>query len=469
VRISLAGPGSSSVGELGNLILDDQTRVLFEVSIKGDEVARLEAAASEVGLPLNLAQARRSQANENLFKIPGYILAALDRVVPYKGWPSGWPLWVSFPRYSGYLPMLPWESLLQSRLKVPILRLSYTDVQPIRSRQALDAVVCFSFPRAKQFLASITSPDQSPQDTVRYFFERLPPNLAPYSTFHVFADQELYSTLTELRDKNPKFRIIVYDPAEAARYAVPAVDPSLRTTAVETIESPWLLWIRNSLGQISVDLAHFICHGYLGKEEGVLAVSHSPLYNDDEQWSRFIGARQLCTFLDQVGAWSVAFSSPPNNHSLSGLRLLQDQIARVRPGPVLFHDMARDPSRSGWDAAFQYAYAIEEVEAPTTDAVSLCCHPDWALPGSKPDSATQRLVKDLTVAGRMPDLFEGAANTPSWLASSQRSLEKSVAQLIDASPDAEHAMTGGAADALRFASKLLQRHAAHLVNVSKKT
>src|SRR5580658_10427047 len=104
VRISLAVPGSSTVGELGNVTPDDQTRILFEVSIKGNELACLEATANEVGLPLTLAQARRSQAHEDSFEIPSYILAALERVVPYKEWPLGWPLWVSFPRYSGYLP-----------------------------------------------------------------------------------------------------------------------------------------------------------------------------------------------------------------------------------------------------------------------------------------------------------------------------------------------------------------------------
>jgi len=103
--------------------------------------------------------------------------------------------------------------------------------------------------------------------------------------------------------------------------------------------------------------------------------------------------------------------------------MLQDQIARIRPGPVLFHDMARDPDRGGWDEAYQYAYAVEEATAPTSAAISLCCHPDWALPGTAPDSKTQRLHKQLTLAGRIPEVFEGSGNTPSWLASGQPMLE----------------------------------------------
>ena len=456
VKISLCLPGLSTAGQLGAGTPDHETRVLMDVSIQGEMVGRLEATSQEMGLPLTLAQARKSQGDEHSFRLPGHILAALEKVIPQEAW----PLWLSFPRYSGYLPVLPWEPLLKSRLKIPILRLSYTDVQPIRSRMSLDVVICFSFPRAKDFLAAAILDYQSQEETIRYFLEKIPPNLVPYTTFHVFADLALYPFLASLRDGNPELRIIVYDPREAARYGAPNPDPELGTVSDQQLESPWLLWIRDALGKTSVDLVHFICHGYLGKEEGVLAVSHSPVLNDDEEWSRFVGARQLCTFLDQVGAWSVAFSSPRGNYSISGLRMLQDQIARFRPGPVLFHDVARDPGRSGWDEAFQYAYAIEETYAPLSAAVSICCHPDWALPGSTPDSKTQQLLKELTVAGRMPEVFAGVENIPSWLASGQRALERSVAQLIEVSPhDPEKVKSSGSADALRFAANLLERHA----------
>ena len=149
--------------------------------------------------------------------------------------------------------------------------------------------------------------------------------------------------------------------------------------------------------------------------------------------------------------------------------MLQDQIARIRPGPVLFHDMARDPNKTGWDEAYQYAYALEEAQPPMSDAVSLCCHPDWALPGSRPDNKTQKLLRELTVAGQMLDVFEGSENTPSWLASGQRALERSVAQLINTSSgDPGKILSSGSAKALQYASKLLQEHAAKLTRDLKK-
>ena len=458
-KIGIDLPGTSAAGQLGAGAGEDETRVQIELSIQGEMVARLEATAEEMGLPLTLAQARASQSDEGSLHIPSHILAAIQSVDPQ----DGWPLWLSFPRYSGYLPVLPWERLLKARLNTPILRLSYTDVQPIRSREALDALVCFSFPKAKELLAVSSSTYMTPEQTIEYFFTNIPQNLAPYTTFHVFADEAVYPLLTAIRDRNPGFRILAYDPEGARRYSAPDADPLLANVAKEQLENPWLLWMRDSLGSTSIDLAHFICHGYLGKEDGLLALSRSPLLNDDERWSRFIGLRQLCTFLDQVGAWSVALSSVAANYSISGLRMLQDQIARFRPGPVLFHDMARDPQRTGWDEAFQYAYAVEEAQAPMSDAVSICCHPDWALPGSTADGKTQQLLKELTVAGRIPGVFEGAENTPSWLASGQRARERSVAQLVDAAPnDAAGVRQSGSAQALRFASDLLERHSAKL-------
>src|ERR1039458_9736740 len=85
VKISLCLPGISTAGQLGAGTPDNETRVLFEISIQGEIVGRLEATSQEMGLPLTLAQARKSQGNEHLFRIPDNILAALESVIPQDG------------------------------------------------------------------------------------------------------------------------------------------------------------------------------------------------------------------------------------------------------------------------------------------------------------------------------------------------------------------------------------------------
>jgi hypothetical protein len=458
IKISLSSPGAGGSGQLGASTPTEDPRVLFDISVRGEAVASLEATADEVGLPLTLAQARESQRDESRFRLPSHILAAIDSVAPR----DGWPLWLSFPRYCGYLPLLPWEPMLQDRLNVPMLRLSYSDVQPIRSTKALDVMSCFAFPSVEN------SNDPGPEQTVRYFLEGIPRYLASYTTFHLFASAALYPLLLDVRDRNPHLHIIVYDPEEARRYGAAENTPDLTSVSPEPLESPWLMWIRDTLGRTSIDLVHFVTHGHLGKEEGGLAPSHSPVVENEGSAVRWISARQICTFLDQIGAWSVAFSSPLGNSSISGLRMLQDQMARMRPGPVIFHDAARDPQRAAWDAAFKFAYAIEEAQVPVTDAISMCCHPAWALPGTEADIATQQLINDLTVGGRMPDLFHGRENTPSWLASGQRSLERSVSQLLETVSTPEQLKSSGVAEALRFTAKLLERHASKLADEAKK-
>jgi hypothetical protein len=138
-------------------------------------------------------------------------------------------------------------------------------------------------------------------------------------------------------------------------------------------------------------------------------------------------------------------------------------MARIRPGPVLYHDMQTDPQCDGLIQAYQYAYAFEEAFPPKSPSISLCCHPDWAMPFAPPQNESEILLTDLTLAGRMPGVFQRIENTPSWLASGQRSLERSVARLISSEPaGTKEVLKSGTADALRFTADLLKKHAKKL-------
>jgi hypothetical protein len=446
LKICLSLTGSRDPGQASRR----RSSVLIEIAVEGQKAGVLECQPDEIGLPLSAADARSRRADDSSFTLPEHILTALEAKVPA----SGVPLWLSFPTPSGYLAALPWERLLRSRLSFPpILRLSYTPVQPITPRDSRDIVLCFSFARAKQTFLS-----EPPEKIMGYFFEGFPQNMARYTTFHVFTDAALFPLAAALRDRyRGQYRIELYDPQSAGRHCSPDSPPE---SPDEPLDNPWMLWMRDSLGTRSVDIVHFICHGYLGREEGSIALAESPLPDNDQGFARFMGARQICAFLDQVGAWSVAFSSPPGNYSILGLRLLEDQVAHLRPGPVLFHDMARDADRTGLQQAYQFAYAVEEAQPPMSTAVSLACHPEWAMPWTEKDATSRRLLEELTLAGRMSDVFEGPENTPSWLASGQRALESSLSELVTSfADDPERILDSGAADGLRFTASLLQKHA----------
>lgn len=451
ISLNLAGSGGSESSKKGSCIQID-------CAVGGEHKLSLECSPQEMHLPVSVSEARSLQANDRDYVIPPRILESLRQQLG----DSNLPLWLSFPVPAGYLPGLPWERMLRAALPNPsILRLSYQTIQPITPRSSRDILVCFSFARAKETYLRIPA-----GQIFASFFENIPSNIAAYSAFHVFTDSELFAHAVALRDRSQgTYKIELYDPQSSALER-PAESSDL--SGDDPIDNPWLLWMRDALGTRSVDVAHFVTHGFLGRQDGLLAFSESPLANDDRGTARFVGGRQVCAFLDQVGAWSAAFSSPPGNYSILGLRMLQDQIARARPGPVLFHDMAADADNAGLNEAYQFAYAVEEAFPPMSTAVNLSCHPEWAMPWTEGDTESRRLLDDLTLAGRIPDVLEGPSNTPSWLASGQRALETSLAHLLAESPgNTERVRDSGAAEALRFTADLLQRHAMKMMSGMK--
>ena len=450
ICLNLAGSGTSGSST--------RSSVQIDCAIGGEHKALLECSPHELHLPVSVNEARSLQSNDQAYVIPDRICKPLQQLLA----DSTLPLWLSFPAPSGYLPGLPWERMLRPALPGPsILRLSYQTIQPITPRSSRDILLCFSFARAKETYLTVPA-----GQIFQSFFSSIPPNIAAYSTFHVFTDSELYPQAAALRNQyQGTYKIELYDPQSSAREAVPE---STDSSVDDPVDNPWLVWMRDALGTRSVDVAHFVSHGFLGRQDGFLALSESPLANDYGSAARFVGGRQVCAFLDQVGAWSAAFSSPPGNYSILGLRMLQDQIARARPGPVLFHDMAFDAGNAGLNEAYQFAYAVEEAFPPLSTAVNLSCHPEWAMPWTEGDTASRRLLDDLTLSGRMPEILEGPSNTPSWLASGQRALETSLAQLLAESPgDTARVRESGAAEALRFTADLLQKHAIKLMSGMK--
>jgi len=461
LRLSLQLPVPSSEAAPNNISpspVDHDTQVLFDVRVAGQRAKLLHATAAEFRLPLNSSEAR-NRRDEN-YKIPERIAADLNKLFPN----SGAPLWLVFGPPTGYLRLIPWERLLGARLRLPMLRLPYFDVQPVASRESVDIILCFSFPIAKQA--------EDPNEIVRRFLNVFPKRLATRTSLHVFADKTIQPMLTNFHARYPKYEVKVYDPEQALDYALLARsnDPD----ATEEITNPWLLWMRDALRDRSIDVAHFVCHGYFGRDHGGLAFAESPVVNDDEDWARFVGARQLAKFLDRTGAWSAAFSSPPRNFSVGGLRVLQDQLAQLRPGPFLFHDMERDRRGESLNRAYRLLYLMQRSAPPKSEGVVIYCHPDSAayqatrqrFRGAEHEffhdrrAASTRAVQEFTLAGRLPQTLEGNEITPSWIAARQRSLECSLATIVaEPESDEQAAKQSGTETALRFAADVYAKYA----------
>jgi hypothetical protein len=410
--------------------------VEFRLDDAGEEVACLETTAAELGLPVTLADARARQASEEGYQLPDYVRSALASLVS----PEPRPLWLALVEPYGYLAVVPWERLL-APLGVPVLRWPYTDVSPARSPDALDLVLCFSAPLDK--------PEFPPAAVIARSVEQIPADLVRHTRVHVFADASVYPLLCAYRDRYADVATVtVYDPAAASA-----------DVATQPRENRWLSWMRRGLAGCSADVVHFVGDGYLGAEHGCLLLSPSAAGEGDARQAVPVGASELVDFLDAVGGWSVAFSSAPGNPSIAGLRLLQEQLARLRPGPVLFHDLARPAGRQVLAEAYRFLFGLSDAPPPASDALALSWHPTWGARGQASPAAAAR-VAEVTLAGHLRETFESPENTPAWIAASQRALERAASRLrFEPRSPAEAASQQGARRALDFTASVIARHA----------
>ncbi len=352
--------------------LDTSTRqvvvhMAIEMQVDGEyrRVDEHRILAEAMGLPDRLEQ-RKTRYRGYDFTLPNDTIEWLKQCMIDHN-PERVPLWLHLTKPYGYLGMVPWERLIQEELDVAILRVPEFLAEPPRENPSvLDVVLCSSRPAAKGSFMIV--------EHIGRIIDKIKMTVPHRTTIHVFVDRESYHELNHINsafDDSVRF----YDPETASSYM--ATEATLRIEdRPGQIRSPWLLWIRDSLQRTSIDVVHFVTHGYMSSDRGALALAESPLINKDRRMARFVGAAELTTFYTQIGAWATVFSSPENNYSEMGLRQLADTIAQKRPGPVVYHEIPQD-----WDAVaigdvyrFLFGSALS-APPPATPSVFIYCHP----------------------------------------------------------------------------------------------
>jgi hypothetical protein len=357
------------------------------------------------------------------------------------------PLWLRFMTPAGLLPGVPWERLLQPLAPTPVLRLPYQLLVPTPRRQNLNCVFCFSSP---------TSIDQAATDELIFnFLLQIPTDQVENAVIHVFGDLNAQDQFREIeRQLGSYYTIQIYEPPETTEHQHRKV---LQPYAMR-LENPWLLWMRDALGRRKVDVVHFIAHSFpMRGEEGGLALARSPARSDKRWEAGYVGAAELVEFLNQVGAWSVAFTAPPENQSMIGLRLLQDEMARLRPGPCLLHDMNNSQSSNALRDSYRFLFNTHWHPPAHSHHISIYCHPWHARQGRDFDHTSEQILEKYTLVGRIAqeqlDIEEHG-----WLTSAQRMLEQSASAIADETIDKDYA-TAGRRKALEFISDSLAKYA----------
>jgi hypothetical protein len=425
---------------------EGEPQVVFELTAPDADgpaarAALLTCSSGDLGLPLQLPDLGLPEA---AFRLPAEIESALVSAVSYAQ-PIDGPLWLKFTPPVGLLPGVPWERLLQPVLRVPVLRLPYHRISPaVRSRN-LDCVVCFSSP---------TTVDQASTNAlIANFLQMVPVDLLEHTLLHLFGDLNVQPQLHVLKARfGERYDIRLYEPPDTTGRS-----RGTRLPGATLVENPWLIWMREALGRRKVDVMHFLAHSDVSGEEGCLALARSPAASDVRWEAAYVAAAELAEFLNQTGAWSVAFTSPPDNPSLVGLRLLQDAIARLRPGPCLLHDMAHPVGDDALGEAYRFMFKPEWHPPVASPVVSVYCHPWRALQGAAFDRTSEEILGKVTRLGGIAE-EELPGDEHRWLASAQRVLEQSSTSLCDPSPE-EVATVEGRRNAVQFVADRIAKYA----------
>ncbi len=341
------------------------------------------------------------------------------------------PLWVHLVKPYGALRLVPWERLLVVVVKVPVLMLpDFIFPRPREATATLEVALCGSAPLGHEH--------HSVRQALVMAVHAILHGSARRTRVQLFTDANLVADLRSTFQTQMAYgQVLVHDTQEAAPFVQEDASSRLLDQA-GVLRSPWLLWMRQALRERAVDVVHFCCHGRLTRGRGALLFAQSPLDRSDDYLAGPVGMTELQTFLTQVGAWSSAFTSLPDNFSEVGLRALADETAQNRPGPMLMHNLQLDPTGHALAQAYGFIYAAEPGPPPLSPALFLYCQPYLAtvrLPAVAP--AVAPAAAPAAVSAAASAVSPAAATRPAASRRRGRQLTKSAsagAETFDAAP-----------------------------------
>jgi hypothetical protein len=432
--------------------------VRAELQMPGRDPHVVLMSPEELALPKSTADARKYRYGDPPFTMPAERVGELRDALGSRSQPHE-PLWLQLEVPCGTLPLLPWERLLTIPLGVPIMRMPYFAVPSAANPGPVDIAVCASSPQAKS---------QIPIELVKDVLTELQAGAPGDTTIHLFVDGESYGWASSHAGPG----VHVYDPAKAppALFTMPryvtddeADEPEATADSrSDEIRNPWLRWMLSEIGDRGIDAVHFVAHGYLAVEHGMLALAESPVRNRETHWARFVGPRELSAFLTRCGAWIAGMTAAPMNFSAMGLRLLADQLARVRVGTVLLHE-AQSPADI---PAIKHIYGsllgtFEQATPPElAQHRAVYCHPAQTGDVSTLETINSHL-QQCTLAGAQSGRRQTESSaTPTWMLATQRAMEHSVAELVDvAASEQVTRRQSGEVKALEFIKNTIEQHA----------
>jgi len=374
---------------------------------------------------------RQESTQKNPFACPSILSSKIETEIDKRydadNQPDG--LWLKFDHPSGYLNLVPWEQHLQPSLKIPILRLPKAYFSPdIPTVTPFDIVIFASAPRAKGQFSVVSYIEQLVYKAA---------SVLPKPVFHVFVDADNYSDVLNVSRAIADFK--VYDPNRSSGFSEAL--QSDKVNVPTNLENPWLRWMLDELSFVTVDSICFVGHGYFSNDRGSIALAQSPLANHDSNWARFVGANELSIFMSQLGAWNALFSSIENNFSFVGLKSVGFELANLRPGPIVVHDIEDDDQ---FDQLAQVLSVISSKErsATLTGYANIVYQSPYAvregmeIPDANANEISSQAAR-MKIAGATTDRPDSQGIAPAWKIKASRYLQKRSVQQAASNPQSK--------------------------------
>lgn len=327
------------------------------------------------------------------------------------------PLWLHLIRPYGYLGAMPWERLFGDAVNRPILRLPDFLERSKEDPDTLEIAVCFDpSPKGDHF-----ADFRRVHDVICSAFD------APRAQIvvHLFTTPKI----AEHFGTYPIPRLNIHSPGSTS-------SASEIGFASSRSFSPWLGWIESVLRDEALDAVHFICPTESSDERSGLLLRASPGM-DEAQSLTAVYPSEVAGFLQRTGAWAVLFSPPQGSWTEQSCRFFADNLAQIRPGPVLYHEFDDEIElvRNQLDKVYQFLFASEPSEAPRLRRDFLYCQPalvsnyeNWdagrteVLGPPRASLAKRFLAKVSQQSDLIPDYHLPEA--PAWTSAAQRFVEK---------------------------------------------
>jgi hypothetical protein len=441
-------------------VSDDGPRsiVRLRLQVGGETPLEVSIRTEEMCLPTTLAAVANNRGMQGIC-MPQDVLDELAETLGAQR--PGEPAWLRIASPAAHLPAVPWESLLQPALGVPILRLPVSLVTPVASTTRLDVAICVTEPVDALY---------EPAADLHRLVGQLGDTLPGHTYLHVFSNSA--SARARLRREAPA-GVTIHEPDPRAWEGRDESSSSGSARGlVGRVESPWLRWIMDAVHPNSIDVVHFACPGYLSAPYGALDLGLSPLGELDDRYSRIVTAAELIAFMTRIGAWGVGFTIPARRAWPAGIRLLAHRVDQLNPGPVVVDapHYAHDGDTALHDA-YRLLYSSIPTQLPSSPSCSVYVNPGRVrealgrVAGRAEEcfeTGVHELVGELTLeCDATPDLLGGTVEPPAWVAANQRVLERWASTVIAPACDDPHrnAVVGGLEDALSDVSRIIARHA----------